>query len=638
MTEIESLLYVVPGILGILCSCFIVVTYLSFKELRKHPSGLIVLLGVFEIVMVYHTIVLALDVEDFARAVSIELLEEDTELLCKTNALLLTIGVVGSLCCNIAICLDLIVSLWNPFASPKKRMVVYIVVIALAIAYFTIYTVINHKNFTDSCAIGNEQLLIYNEGMLQFLAAAFLLVGTTSVIYAVFRLRRGLHLQTEFTKKYLKTHIFYVVMFFIQWLFAGLSWFGKHFSFPHEWAIKPAMVTISLSGVFSASVRMFDKAFRKKLKELFYFTIQDYEDKDSLDLPISSLVFGNLSLELTHCLFASLHGVFKENTKCSYEASGQFTEFTFSKVKRHSLGKYILETSELWGIQTSKIGSVTIKEYAPDVFQEIRMLDLLCLEAVLRSLDPATNKESIFRVEESKGKSGSFFLFTSNSLLTIKIIKEKEKTQMLKFLEGYYLHLKRNPKSLLCRVYGLFRMKALGIAPIDIMVMKNVLYNFEPSRTYDLKGSTKGRTSMRNGVAIGPLKDMDFIKMNEKISIGKAESEELFKRVILDVQLLRKYKFIDYSMLIGIGKFKQGKNTYHSTAGNRSYRLGIIDFLTNYGYRKRLEKALSSQKASVKDPQTYANRFFNFLFSKAIPVIQPKCSFTVNWSSFALIN
>lgn len=652
LSNTDIALYLVPGILNILFSSFIVGTYLASRDLRKHPSGLIASLSLCEIVMTYHSIIFATNTNSFIEEVriyrflmvfSFREVDEDlaTKILCGVNQVMLTAAMVGCICYNIAICLDLIVSLWSPFIPGRKRTRVYSGLILVAIVYFTYWNAEVNK-FINKCEADEDSRLgISNKGNIVILLIIFMVVGVVSILYAGFRFARGLRLETEMTKQYFRRHVAYVAVFSLQWIFPAISFSLHYFSSPSKLIDRISIFAISSSGIFTGLIRIQDKAFFNKLKEWYFFTVEEeHEEDDAWNLPISVLVFGNLNLELAHCIFASLFGVFKENTKYKYETTKQFTNSTFNKVSKHSLEEYVSETAQLWGIESSKMQSVIIEEYCPDVFQQIRILDSLSLEKVLESLDPLLNKESIFRVDESKGKSGSFFLFTNDSLLTIKTIKRNERKEMLRFLKDYYFHLRENKDSLLCRVYGVFSLKVPGIASMDIMVMRNVLYRFEPIRTYDIKGSTKGRTSIRNGKIIGPLKDMDFKKMRERIQIDTLDCEKLLKVVLLDVQLLRKYNFIDYSMLVSIGRFKRDNSlsTYNSLDQKWSYRLGVIDFLTKYNYWKWLEEAFSSQEASVKDPESYANRFFNFMFSKVVPIIKPKSSFSIEWSSFVLAN
>jgi 1-phosphatidylinositol-4-phosphate 5-kinase len=98
------------------------------------------------------------------------------------------------------------------------------------------------------------------------------------------------------------------------------------------------------------------------------------------------------------------------------------------------------------------------------------------------------------------------------------------------------------------------------------------------------------------------------------------------------VELLRRCNIIDYSLLIGIAtanhpiKRKQGFVVFSeaddggmlSEDGDELYFMGIIDILTNYGARKKLEhlfKTSFHKKAEVScaPPDYYAQRFLEFM-------------------------
>jgi hypothetical protein len=60
-----------------------------------------------------------------------------------------------------------------------------------------------------------------------------------------------------------------------------------------------------------------------------------------------------------------------------------------------------------------------------------------------------------------------------------------------------------------------------------------------------------------------------------------------------------------------------------SKDGSEIYRLGIIDFLTEYNTAKKVEKTFNSvihwsdnQGASCQEPSIYADRFIKFLKEK----------------------
>jgi 1-phosphatidylinositol-4-phosphate 5-kinase len=99
---------------------------------------------------------------------------------------------------------------------------------------------------------------------------------------------------------------------------------------------------------------------------------------------------------------------------------------------------------------------VIITEYAPAVFNEIRLLDGLTSENICKSLNPENNRESVFKAKESAGKSGSFFFFSYDRQFIIKTMNSSELKVFRNALPNYFLHLKDNKNSIIARIYGAF--------------------------------------------------------------------------------------------------------------------------------------------------------------------------------------
>jgi 1-phosphatidylinositol-4-phosphate 5-kinase len=71
----------------------------------------------------------------------------------------------------------------------------------------------------------------------------------------------------------------------------------------------------------------------------------------------------------------------------------------------------------------------------------------------------------------SGGKSGSFFFFTEDRKFIIKTMTSKEKVNFIKFLpQMTKFIMETGGKSLISRVYGLYRVKYPGMAPIFLML------------------------------------------------------------------------------------------------------------------------------------------------------------------------
>jgi 1-phosphatidylinositol-4-phosphate 5-kinase len=62
----------------------------------------------------------------------------------------------------------------------------------------------------------------------------------------------------------------------------------------------------------------------------------------------------------------------------------------------------------------------------------------------------------VFKAGESQGKSGSFFFFSHDRKFIIKTMFQEELDIMMHNLEDYFTHVKKNPYSLIARIYGVF--------------------------------------------------------------------------------------------------------------------------------------------------------------------------------------
>lgn len=140
---------------------------------------------------------------------------ESKTVLCGVNQVLLTIGIVSCICYNIAICLDLVVTLWNPFISGKRRKKFYHGVTFLIVLYYTVFVNIEN-DFISQCQAENKfRLEIANSGAIGILLITFFAIGVVSAIYAAWRFATGLRMITDHNTQYLIRHILYVVAFVI---------------------------------------------------------------------------------------------------------------------------------------------------------------------------------------------------------------------------------------------------------------------------------------------------------------------------------------------------------------------------------------------------------------------------------------
>mmetsp|Transcript_21416 Transcript_21416/g.70952 ORF Transcript_21416/g.70952 Transcript_21416/m.70952 type:complete len:629 (-) Transcript_21416:146-2032(-) len=319
---------------------------------------------------------------------------------------------------------------------------------------------------------------------------------------------------------------------------------------------------------------------------------------------------------------------------------------------------------------TPEKGLYKFKDYAPKVFRNLRYFFGVDDKAYLQSIGQDGLHE--ISTAETGSKSGQKFLISADGRYFMKTITKSECKFFRKILPQYYNHMKNSRNTLLCRFFGLHRIKP---GKLHLLVMCNI---FDTERVvhdrYDLKGSTVGRqvseAEKKNPTVI--LKDLDFIKANGKIVVGADRRQQMMTQVQADCNFLQSIGVMDYSLLLGIhwrekavdtkeggsdhraspkfrttdllrrtGSLLQVKREKTHTSifqeddggwcsfqtnkdgpvsGNQIYFMGIIDYLQYYNSRKRAETFVKSFQYNYKEisavgPQLYASRFCDFISS-----------------------
>lgn len=113
-----------------------------------------------------------------------------------------------------------------------------------------------------------------------------------------------------------------------------------------------------------------------------------------------------------------------------------------------------------------------IRSYASLVFKHIRSIDTISTKNFLESLDLQNNSISLENAFVSGGRSANPILNTFDKKYLIKTISKEEKNLLVKLLNQF--HVKMSYYSLLCRIYGLYRIKISGKNDTHIIVMKNM--------------------------------------------------------------------------------------------------------------------------------------------------------------------
>ena len=374
-----------------------------------------------------------------------------------------------------------------------------------------------------------------------------------------------------------------------------------------------------------------------------------YNDETYAQAPLSSKITMN---SLTEGVYYTLKCIL-HSAKRTTEGISIIKDDTYNYVNEHTfrLGGHKINKIETkqkteikqknWLKRFSLLFSTRIKvtEYAPEVFANLKKLDQYNEEKMKESFDDLKNAENLNKCMGSEGKSGSVFFFTHDKKFILKTISEAELDSLVhKLLKPYYELIVGKNNTYLTRLYGAYTLK-MGRSEMHLILMEN-LAPFPDSAfvfKYDLKGSLIGRKTKKIfSKKKKTLKDQDYLDICDKerkakVLLSENDVEVIQNEIKDDLKILAKAQLIDYSMFIVVAERKKidpkkllGNRMFNSAINKKYvYLLGIIDYLTFFGGRKKLEyviKTMGNKKKEVScvPPKRYRERFYNFMFKHVL--------------------
>ncbi|KAK8967030.1 putative 1-phosphatidylinositol-3-phosphate 5-kinase FAB1D [Platanthera guangdongensis] len=228
------------------------------------------------------------------------------------------------------------------------------------------------------------------------------------------------------------------------------------------------------------------------------------------------------------------------------------------------------------------------------------------------------------------GKSKAFFAKSMDDRFIIKQIKKAELDSFLKFAQDYFEHiihsLSMGSQTCLAKILGIYQVRITRSGKevkIDLMVMENLLFGRNVTRTYDLKGALFSRYVTDGNDPEKVLLDQNFVEdmRLSPIYVGGRTKHLLQRAVWNDTAFLNAINVMDYSLLVGVDKKQQ-----HMV-------FGIIDYLRQYTLDKQLEAWVKSSLVVPKNssptiisPKEYKKRFRKFLSRYFLTVPDSWCS------------
>lgn len=173
--------------------------------------------------------------------------------------------------------------------------------------------------------------------------------------------------------------------------------------------------------------------------------------------------------------------------------------------------KSIAEAKEDKGLQINE--AVNIIEYSPSLFEAVKEMDKVTPKDILNSLDAVKNRQQVFKAKESAGKSGSFFFFSFDKRFLVKTMNNAELAVFIDCLPEYVKFLRKNPDSLIARIYGVYTVQMEDIVPVHLLLMSNAAQAGKAiNYCFDLKGSIINRNVEERHITPGcTLKDVNLL-------------------------------------------------------------------------------------------------------------------------------
>ncbi|CAJ1456723.1 unnamed protein product [Effrenium voratum] len=214
-------------------------------------------------------------------------------------------------------------------------------------------------------------------------------------------------------------------------------------------------------------------------------------------------------------------------------------------------------------------------------------------------------------VKTAGGKSRSVFWRSQCGQLILKEVRPAEADHLAEVAAPLAVRLGEALKgepSLLCEVFGLFKVQKLGKQPRAIIVMRNLLHGTEGGdwQIFDIKGVGSHRTLLNNEEQKVKW-DGGFVDTFDALPVvlRAADQESLELALRCDLRVLRDLGLVDYSLLVAYNEKEL------------RIRLAIIDFLQPYSFNKQLEstvkKLVQRHEPTIVEPAQYAKRFQEFI-------------------------
>lgn len=441
--------------ISILGSLFVMITYLKYKSLRRHPGSL--LFGMASFSFGFHVVFL------------VEYYVIDTSINCCHVAPFSQYFLLGHELYLLMLGMDLLLATRYPFAVEHRQIVRYhtiVQVISLISAVILYSSGEKGVSSLGYCWLESP----YESGQWEDqLAYALLLVPmvftyvfiTFAYVKAEKLLRRGLPECWDVRKHALQQLKAYIVVFVAYWIIVSAGFVAVRIAGVYEdnTAKSILRLMIGLKGMLNCVLWFWTNQFYKVHRPEMQGNLWDIRMKEeSVNWALRKEIIYLAATGIQKS--ASRDGPSNDSTeKVCFRLNGKLDEKT----------------------------SIQFHDLKWSSFHKIRKLSNISSQSYIESMNDLPMEQF------SIGKSEAFMYFTANGRFLIKTCTKSEQSYLLKILPQYIDHLEKNPNSFICRYVGCHQLVLYGRI-IRLVVMQSIFHSrMDIHESFDLKGSWVGR-------------------------------------------------------------------------------------------------------------------------------------------------
>jgi len=460
LTSKAKAIYVVIATLSIIAATFVFTTIFTVKKLRAHPSIMIGYISLFEAISCFHSVVWAVGTMEFIDYFGLEYLFKHTIMFGMTegydtpcNALCQLNQVLGyqffqimSLGMNLCLCVDLMLTLRQPFYPAKRRLKFYLL-FSFCLA-LTMVGVSAHKAGQTCFAPSVSGDSKSQNSLLAFMLSCYILVSLFSIIYSARMLSRP-GISSEIRSMFMKKHVMYAVSFIIIWSLILLNAYNviynpeinksdPEYNLKMEQGYAQAYITGPLgigmnvwvseknymelntiqiisflasmsTGLVMGVIRCFEPYFHflllKTIKAFYGIPLSEEEidkRKNKLTDTIATFLNSSLNIELVHII---LKAISQECTKTELPVEGWKSfipiDDHFKEKAKHNINEIVIKDPEKWnlidqGVKKNKNTEFheTIQENGLIIREDISVKELAPkIFSIIRNRENITNEQ-----------------------------------------------------------------------------------------------------------------------------------------------------------------------------------------------------------------------------------------------------